>query len=98
MLSDEDKVMEFDIFEQAVNGRATTKMAALIGYIDVFEESTEQWSMYIERFEQFAETNDFPLAKKVSVFLSVMGLQHTNCCIVCLLQINQEVNHLLVFI
>lgn len=40
-------------------------MAALIGYIDAFDESTEQWSMYIERFEQFAETNDVPLAKKV---------------------------------
>ena len=48
-------------------------MAALIGHIDVFDESAEQWLTYVERFEHFAEANDVLAAKKVAVFLSVMG-------------------------
>uniref|UniRef100_A0A3B3SNE8 CCHC-type domain-containing protein n=1 Tax=Paramormyrops kingsleyae TaxID=1676925 RepID=A0A3B3SNE8_9TELE len=41
-------------------------MAALLGHIDAFDESTEQWSTYVERFEHFIEANDV-------VFLSVIG-------------------------
>lgn len=72
MPSDEDEVAEIEADNNVVDGGGTTRMAALIGHIDAFDEFTEQWSTYVERFEHFAEANDVPAEKKVAVFLSVI--------------------------
>ncbi|KAL2077680.1 hypothetical protein ACEWY4_027184 [Coilia grayii] len=48
-------------------------MAGLLGHIDAYDESSEQWSTYVERFEHFVVANDVPDAKRVAVFLSVIG-------------------------
>lgn len=41
--------------------------------MDAFNESTEQWATYIERYEQFVAANDVADEKQVAVLLSVMG-------------------------
>lgn len=48
-------------------------MAALFGNIGPFDEATEQWSAYTERFEYFALANKIDDDVKVPTFLSVMG-------------------------
>ena len=48
-------------------------MAALIGNIGPFEENTEQWSSYTERFEYFVLANKIKEDVLVPTFLSVMG-------------------------
>ncbi|XP_024154359.1 uncharacterized protein K02A2.6, partial [Oryzias melastigma] len=48
-------------------------MAGMIGHMDPFEESGEQWTTYIERFEHFVNANGIADAKKVPVLLSVLG-------------------------
>ncbi|KAL2089316.1 hypothetical protein ACEWY4_014004 [Coilia grayii] len=48
-------------------------MAGIIGHMDPFDESGEQWTTYIERFEHYVVANDIQAAKKVAVLLSVMG-------------------------
>ena len=66
---------ERDVIEpqRDIQEGTNAKMAALIGHIDAFDEATEQWSTYVERFEHFVSANDVPQAKLVAVFLSVMG-------------------------
>lgn len=46
-------------------------MATIIGQVDTFEETREQWTTYVERFEHFVKANYISDEKKV--FLSVMG-------------------------
>ena len=46
---------------------------ALIGNIGSFDASTDNWSSYKERLEQFYEANDIADEKKVAVLLSVIG-------------------------
>ena len=48
-------------------------MAALVGNIGPFEEHTEQWSSYTERFEYFVLANKIKDDVLVPTFLSVMG-------------------------
>lgn len=48
-------------------------MAALVGNIGPFDESTEQWSSYTERFEYFVLANKIKQEVLVPTFLSVMG-------------------------
>lgn len=49
-------------------------MAAIIGHIETFDEARKQWSTYVEWFEIFVEVNGISDEKRVSVFLSVMGV------------------------
>lgn len=44
-----------------------------MGHMDAFDESTEQWSTYVERFEHFVAANELSEERKLSVFFSVMG-------------------------
>uniref|UniRef100_A0AAX7VPE4 CCHC-type domain-containing protein n=3 Tax=Haplochromini TaxID=319058 RepID=A0AAX7VPE4_ASTCA len=48
-------------------------MAGVTGPIGPFDESTEQWSSYTERFGYFVAANDIQDAKLVPIFLSVIG-------------------------
>uniref|UniRef100_A0A669DC14 Gypsy retrotransposon integrase-like protein 1 n=1 Tax=Oreochromis niloticus TaxID=8128 RepID=A0A669DC14_ORENI len=48
-------------------------MAGVIGSIGPFDESTEQWSSYTERFGYFVAANDIQDDKLVPIFLSVIG-------------------------
>ncbi|XP_056138804.1 uncharacterized protein K02A2.6-like [Lampris incognitus] len=48
-------------------------MAGIIGGMEPFEESGEQWATYIERFENYILANEIRDAKKVPVLLSVIG-------------------------
>ncbi|XP_056132888.1 uncharacterized protein K02A2.6-like, partial [Lampris incognitus] len=48
-------------------------MAGIIGGMEPFEESGEQWAAYIERFENYILANEIRDAKKVPVLLSVIG-------------------------
>ena len=48
-------------------------MAGLIGHIGPFEENSEQWSSYTERFGYFILANKIDDDVKVPTFLSVMG-------------------------
>lgn len=58
---------------QALPVPPPVRMATLLGHIDAYDESSEQWSTYVERFEHFIEANDVPAGKKAAVFLSVIG-------------------------
>ncbi len=73
MQSDEEEVAVTQALDQAIEAGGNKKMAALIGHINAFDESTEQWSTYTERFEHFVDANDVPAEKKVAAFLSVIG-------------------------
>ncbi|XP_039602396.1 uncharacterized protein LOC120524631 [Polypterus senegalus] len=44
-----------------------------IGKIDIFDSSTEDWNMYVERLQQYFAANDIPAEKHVPVLLSAMG-------------------------
>lgn len=48
-------------------------MAGVIGSIGPFDESTEQWSSYTERFGYFVAANGIQDDKLVPIFLSVIG-------------------------
>ncbi len=48
-------------------------MAGIIGHIEAFDESVEQWLTYVEMFEDFVRANGIGGEKKLAVFLSVMG-------------------------
>ncbi|KAL0187219.1 hypothetical protein M9458_018889, partial [Cirrhinus mrigala] len=48
-------------------------MATIIGHVEAFDETREQWTTYLEPFEHFVEVNGISAEKRVSVFLSVMG-------------------------
>nr|XP_055048287.1 uncharacterized protein K02A2.6-like [Misgurnus anguillicaudatus] len=48
-------------------------MASVYGNLGPFEESSEQWCSYTERFEYFVAANAITEAKVVPTFLSVMG-------------------------
>lgn len=48
-------------------------MAGIVGHMEVFDESAEQWLTYVERFERFVTANGLLGERKLSVFLSVMG-------------------------
>lgn len=48
-------------------------MAGFIGHINPFDESLEQWTTYVERFEFFVTANGIEEEKKLAVFLSVIG-------------------------
>lgn len=48
-------------------------MAGIIGHMDPFDESGEQWATYIERFEHYVLANEIRDTKKVPVLLSVLG-------------------------
>ena len=52
-----------------------TNMAAMIGGIGEYDSSVETWSSYIERFELFVECNGIEQNKKVSTFLTVVGVK-----------------------
>ena len=48
-------------------------MAALIGNIGPFDEKSEKFSDYADRFEAYVAANDIANKKKVNVFLAVIG-------------------------
>ena len=60
-------------------------MAGLVGNIGPYDESTEQWSSYTERFDCFVEANDIENVKLVPTFLSVVGPKTFNL-LRCLVQ------------
>lgn len=53
-------------------------MAAVIGNIGSFEENTEQWSSYTERFEYFVLANKIKDEVIVPTFLTVVGAKTFN--------------------
>ena len=53
--------------------RERVEMAALIGNIGPFDEKSEKFSDYADRFEAFVAANDIDNDKKVNVFLAVTG-------------------------
>lgn len=48
-------------------------MAGYIGKIDAFESTTDDWTLYCERIEQYFKANDIDDGKRVSVLLSAIG-------------------------
>lgn len=46
---------------------------SLTGAFQEFDETTERWNSYTERFEFFVLANGVADEKKVATFLSVMG-------------------------
>ena len=56
--------------------RPRAKIAALIGNISPFDEKSEKFSDYADRFE---EANDIDNEKKVNVFLAVIGPDALSC-------------------
>lgn len=46
---------------------------ARLGRIGEFDERTDDFESYIERFEHYVTANDVPDGKKKSVFYTVMG-------------------------
>ena len=54
------------------------KMAGTIGSIGEFDDSTEQWTAYTERFEYIVEANGIDDSKWVATFLSVISAKTFN--------------------
>ena len=55
-------------------GDEDSDMAILLGKIDEFDRSKEEWPQYVERLGHFFDANDITSAdKKRSVFLAVVG-------------------------
>ena len=49
-------------------------MAALVGKIDEFDSSREEWTQYVERMDHFFASNSIKGAgKKKSTFLALIG-------------------------
>ena len=65
--SSEESVIEVQSIE---SGRI---MAGIIGNMDPFDDTGEQWATYIERFEHYILANEIRTVKKVPVLFSVMG-------------------------
>lgn len=55
------------------NDRERYKMAAVFGNIGPFDESSEQWSSYTERFEYFVAANAITEEKVVPTFFKCDG-------------------------
>ena len=49
---------------------------APVGRIQEFQPDSESWSAYVERIKLYFTANDIANAKKVPVFLSVIGAKH----------------------
>lgn len=60
-------------------------MTGILGNIGPFDENTEQWNSYTERFDYFAKANGIDGDKLVPAFLSVMGPKAYNL-LRCLVQ------------
>ena len=45
----------------------------LIGNIEAFDETNDNWNAYVERVEQYFMANDIKEDKQVAVILSLMG-------------------------
>ncbi|XP_046671149.1 uncharacterized protein K02A2.6-like [Homalodisca vitripennis] len=52
-----------------------TRMSGIIGGIGEYDQNSETWSSYIERFELFIECNNIKEEKKVSTLLTVAGVK-----------------------
>src|SRR4029434_9088489 len=65
--SSEDSIIEVQSIE---SGRI---MAGIIGNMDPFDDTGEQWETYIEGFEHYIMANEIRTVKKVPVLFSVMG-------------------------
>ncbi|XP_046666671.1 uncharacterized protein LOC124358417 [Homalodisca vitripennis] len=52
-----------------------TKMSGIIGGIGEYDQNSETWSSYIERFELLIECNNIKEEKKVSTLLIVAGVK-----------------------
>ena len=53
--------------------RPRVKMAALIGNIGPFDENSEKFSDYADRFEAYVAANDIDNERNVIVFVAVIG-------------------------
>ena len=51
---------------------------AFIGKIEPFDETTETWSAYVERLEQYFTVNEIKTAKKVPALLTLLGSKTYN--------------------
>ncbi|XP_048123490.1 uncharacterized protein LOC125310268 [Alosa alosa] len=69
----EEQVVQNKTPREALAVPPPVRMATLFGHIDAYDELSEQWSTYVERFEHFIEANAVPATKKEAVFLSVIG-------------------------
>lgn len=49
-----------------------------IGSLGPFDSAEESWTSYVERFELFVDCNDIKTEKKVSTFLTVLGVKTYN--------------------
>ena len=49
---------------------------ATIGRIQEFKPDSESWTAYVKRIKLYFQANDIANAKKVPVFLSVIGAKH----------------------
>ncbi|XP_071653547.1 uncharacterized protein [Temnothorax longispinosus] len=56
----------------AVEGQAAAGRTGYVGYIAEYS-SEELFASYVKRFEQFVSVNDVPDAKKVPLFLTMIG-------------------------
>lgn len=48
-------------------------MAGYIGKIDPFDDSIENWTSYVERFEQYFKANKVENDMKIPALLSLIG-------------------------
>ena len=49
-------------------------MATLLGKLEEYDRSTEDWTQYVERMDHFFDANEIvDVGKKKSVFLAVVG-------------------------
>ncbi|XP_028329886.1 uncharacterized protein LOC114480190 [Gouania willdenowi] len=53
-------------------------MSAFVGHMDTFDSRVEDWTIYVERFEQYCLANDIRDERKVAVLLSLMGAKTYN--------------------
>ncbi|XP_061128573.1 uncharacterized protein LOC133150206 [Syngnathus typhle] len=53
-------------------------MSGILGNMDVFDSSVEDWTTYVERVEQYCLANEIQDERKVAVLLSVMGAKMYN--------------------
>ncbi|XP_061131472.1 uncharacterized protein LOC133171215 [Syngnathus typhle] len=53
-------------------------MSGILGNMDIFDSSVEDWTTYVERVEQYCLANEIQDERKVAVLLSVMGAKMYN--------------------
>ncbi|CAL9701119.1 unnamed protein product [Knipowitschia caucasica] len=53
-------------------------MSAFVGHMDTFDSSMEDWSIYVEIFDQYCLANGIEDERKVAVLLSLMGAKTYN--------------------